>query len=296
MWVDNLYIMATCPQMFANMVAELSHVLWHGLSLQLKPGSAKWTANEAALKAFGAPADLTVDMDSATPECFRSELPWISTSEPLPSRCLCLLWAESLCILGASISLKNVADEPIHHRLRRGEIYWHKHVSAFTNKRRACLRVRMRRFYTYLAKSVLWGCEAWVLSNTRIQSIRKWEERHLRRILGVPRTEIEQWYVYAQRMSERAHFLRRRFGLQSFMEQIFQAQFRWQQRVHTARSQSLFRRILEWRDRRWWIAWKLSNELADPANRSSWRHSRPGFQERSDQVFYRILGGLEDKF
>lgn len=93
---------------------------------------------------------------------------------------------EEIKVLGWMVDRKGSSRESARHRLAVAEKRFWIEKQKFTFKD-ILLKVRFEEMYKVLVPSALHGCESWSWSGETVKIVRKWGQKMMRRILGLPR-------------------------------------------------------------------------------------------------------------
>jgi hypothetical protein len=95
--------------------------------------------------------------------------------------------------LGTAITNQSLIQEEIRRRLNSGNAYYHS-VRNLLSSHVLSKNIKIRIYKTIILPVVLYGCETWSLTLREEHRLSVFENRVLRRIIGLKRDEVtEGW-------------------------------------------------------------------------------------------------------
>ena len=238
------------------MSQELTNAL-SDCQLSWKPDSLSFMANRVAAQ------DLPETWCSAFPVLSPSGAPlWFERTEAMP--CLGVLLTPTGDTL---LAMEHRFTAGLHHQYAR------QHQLACRGIPK-CLR--LSRFYSTVASSILWGSGGWTLTAALVSRLESLELSLLRRTLAPPREPDEGFLDYMHRS---AGYCRRLLVNKKFQGLAASALCRlhgWAGHVARLPPESLMRRVVNFKSLSWWRQLQAVGHTLDPTNRTGWRHPRPG--------------------
>jgi hypothetical protein len=175
--------------------------------------------------------------------------------------------------LGTIIHAEGLTQPDLSHRIQQADRKWHALKGAFTTKAKP-RRLRVQEFYTYIASSLLWGSESWLLTAEDARRIGKWENKKMLSILQYPKNNGEESHEYYQRAVRTSRSARLRWAIPSTLERVLSKQHEWAGQIHA--HNFCFQDVIRWRDDNWWSDTQFFGQQRDPKNLLCWRHARQG--------------------
>ena len=286
------YIIAASIVQFQTMQAELASILWQELRLKLKPASLEWMLNRHAVSSYnashrgGIPAVFTrVDADTVLPWEQRDAV-WGTIEEPteLPQTAS-FTRVECLEVLGILVSPDGCTDRAVEHRIQKADHHWQDRRKELQDKRFP-FRERLRRFYTTVVATLLWGSGEWKLTKRLAGMLQTWEHARLRSICAVIPLAGETAAEYRQRSTRAAREKCKAFGIPSVLERVAVSLHKWVGTYSGAPDGTkLMTRVARTRGYRWWLTIQFLNTIG-PA----FRHTGRRFLYRFEDQLPRFAG------
>ena len=140
--------------------------------------------------------------------------------------------------LGRKLSMADLHDDELSHRLAQGWKAFYKYKDLFCNRGIPILD-RCKLFNAVVTPSFLYGCCAWTLSLKQARRLVSAQRRMLRWTIGIKRYPEEDWVQYIRRATHASEATARENGCKSWLEQ------------HIRRKWDFARKILCRNDGRW---------------------------------------------
>lgn len=252
-WADNLYVVGSSKQMVADMLALAS--------LALAPWNFTWKPSSLACLSNAAAGTL----DNRSTLSFRG---------PEGRDLVCPVVPE-LIVLGICLDGAGNVECSVRHRLAAASQHWHARRVQLCC-RLAPFQARVQRFYSTVVRTLLYGAGGWTPTVSVCRSLRAFELRCLRGMLGRQRRPDETYVEWAHRSNAVLRTLLHRWGQLSICQLFFKALHGWAGHICRLPPSLDLGSVLQWRNLAWWRALQVVGEADDPRNRTGWRHLRPG--------------------
>ena len=118
---------------------------------------------------------------------------------------------ESNMYLGRALSLRDVHDAELTHRLKRAWAKFGTFRQELTDKA-VPLHLRMKLFHSAVTPTALYGCGSWVMTKERDSKLKGAQFKMIRAMLGrgrkyKPDGDVETWVDWVQRVTTEARQL-----------------------------------------------------------------------------------------
>ena len=122
---------------------------------------------------------------------------------------------ESFEILGVMLDTKGSSTTSISHRLVSGQQLWHIHRAYLLN-RKISLKTRLKKYYTTVGRTSLWGAGGWTLTKANASMLERADNHHR-----------ETFVDFIKRSTRVARGILKRYGFSALLEQVLIAHHRW---------------------------------------------------------------------
>ena len=179
-----------------------------------------------------------------------------------------------MTILGVQVDSSASSPCAVEHRIAQAQGHFFARRSQLTC-RRVPLQARLRRLYSTVGASLLWGSGGWTLTKAIVHGLETFELWLLRRTIQPSRRVDESFLAYQKRSAATARGFFHTFGIDSVAVRAIRAIHGWGGHAARLPATGTLGRILRFRDMEWW---SQTQDMGywDPHNTTKWRHSRPG--------------------
>jgi ribonuclease HI len=224
-WADDVYL-------FANNIDEC-RAMFDILSACISESSLSWKPESLKL------------LDSTACSVGSEELVWKNGTGTWK-----VLSCDRMVALGVGLDREGSTEEAVRHRLACFWRTWASVKSSFCD-RRIPLKMRLRRFYDTLGRTLLYGAGGWTVSTGTLRSVKRAEKICLCQMSCRGKKEGECAKEYWERIWNFAKGAVFQLGVQDLQMQVCQLYFGWAGHILRLQPDRPIRRIVTWRDNFW---------------------------------------------
>ena len=157
--------------------------------------------------------------------------------------------------LGRALSLTDVHDAELKHRIRKGWAKFGIYHNELTDKS-IPLQLRLKLFNSVVTPSILYGSVSWVMTDAREEELRSTQLKMARAMLGKKRRTVaqadseaqtvESWVDWVRRVTPEAREAMRTHCVPDWVELQRDKLQRWDGRLQQMECHRWTRRVLDW--------------------------------------------------
>ena len=261
-WADNVYLVASSTTELFKMFEELTAAIYNN-KLRWKGGELKYMT--------GTNVEGCGDYHTMMPD----------------GEVLDIAYTEELEVLGVMLDRRGATDTSIDHRLNKAEGNYGYMAKALKDKM-APPKEKLQAWAKGHVNSAVYGDGGWPLSQHKLHSFRRWENRHLRAFLRIRRKPDEGVMLYNRRTNKIIHRFFVNAQVLPIYVRVLRQQHRW---ARTWWSFSLddgsqpLKFYMNCRPAAQWENRRSIMRTVDSRNSSGWRHQHTGCRLNWEDIF-----------